>query len=65
MDNYGEIQSNYFNLGLIRARGDLKVSFNIYHNTKLLLKLYNKVLWRINNSFKEIEADSISLKEKN
>lgn len=31
-----------------------KVSPNIYHNTKLLLQLYNKVLWRINNSIQEI-----------
>ncbi len=64
MDSYGEIQSNNFNLGLIRTRGNLKVSPNIYHNTKLLLKLYNKVLWRINNSFEEIEADSISFSGK-
>ncbi|EQB89776.1 hypothetical protein J2Z44_003026 [Clostridium punense] len=31
-----------------------KVSPNIYHNTKLLLQLYSKVLWRINNSIQEI-----------
>ena len=30
-----------------------------YHNTKLLLKLYNKVLWRINNNFKVIEDECI------
>jgi len=27
---------------------------NIYHNAKLLLKLYNKVLWRIEHSLKEM-----------
>jgi len=27
---------------------------NVYHNTKALLELYNKVLWRINRSLTEI-----------
>lgn len=34
-----------------------KVIPNIYHNTKLLLQLYNKVLWRINNSIQEIDDE--------
>jgi len=29
----------------------------IYHNTKLLLKLYSKVLWRMSNSIMEMEAE--------
>ncbi len=30
-----------------------------YHDTKLLLKLYSKVIWRINNNFKVIEDECI------
>ena len=29
----------------------------IYHNTKLLLKLYSKVLWRMSNCIMEMEAE--------
>ena len=36
-----------------------QVEAKYYHNTKLLLKLYNKVLWRINNNFKVIEDECI------
>ena len=51
------IQSNNINAGIDNIKDNKKVSPNIYHNTKLLLKLYNKVLWRINNSFEGIEED--------
>ena len=36
-----------------------QVEAKYYHNTKLLLKLYNKVLLRINNNFKVIEDECI------
>jgi len=29
----------------------------IYHNTKLLIKLYSKVLWRMSNSIMEMETE--------
>lgn len=29
----------------------------VYHNTKLLLKLYSKVMWRMSNSIMEMEAE--------
>lgn len=38
---------------------DTNVSHNQFHNTKLLLELYHKVLWRINNSFEKIEEECI------
>lgn len=61
---FEEIQSNNINAGIDNLKDNKKVSPNIYHNTKLLLKLYNKVLWRINNSFEEIEEDCISFSGK-
>ncbi|MFT9494002.1 hypothetical protein [Anaerosolibacter sp.] len=38
---------------------DFEALYNdkIYHNTKLLLKLYSKVLWRMSNSIMEMEAE--------
>lgn len=30
---------------------------NMYHNTKALLELYSKVLWRIRNSLKEMDQE--------
>ncbi len=30
---------------------------HVYHNTKALLALYSKVLWRINNSLKEMDQE--------
>ena len=32
-------------------------SDKMYHNTKLLLKLYSKVMWRMSNSIMEMEAE--------
>ena len=32
-------------------------SDKIYHNTKLLLKLYSKVMWRMSNSIMEMESE--------
>ena len=32
-------------------------SGKMYHNTKLLLKLYSKVMWRMSNSIMEMEAE--------
>lgn len=34
---------------------------NIYHNTKLLLQLYSKVLWRIEHSLKEMNTECFYL----
>lgn len=34
---------------------------NIYHNTKLLLQLYSKVLWRIEHSLKEMDTECFYL----
>lgn len=34
---------------------------NIYHNAKLLLKLYSKVLWRIEHSLKEMNTECFYL----
>lgn len=36
-----------------------KISPNVYHNTKLLLTLYNKVLWRINQSLDVVREDCL------
>ncbi|MBU4608965.1 MAG: hypothetical protein KKA38_10880, partial [Euryarchaeota archaeon] len=32
-------------------------SDKIYHNTRLLLRLYSKVMWRMSNSIMEMEAE--------
>lgn len=34
---------------------------NIYHNTKLLLRLYSKVLWRIEHSLKDMNTECFYL----
>jgi hypothetical protein len=34
-----------------------QVSDNLYHNTRALLELYNKVLWRINSSLDELDQE--------
>lgn len=39
----------------IRKRGE--ISPNVYHNTKLLLTLYGKVVWRINNDIQMVKEE--------
>lgn len=41
-----------------------QTSENIYHNTLALLKLYSKVVWRINNSIKEMDEECKEMADK-
>ena len=51
-----EKQKSIEDLGMIY---DFEALFSdkMYHNTKLLLKLYSKVMWRMSNSIMEMEAE--------
>lgn len=54
-DKYTESRS-IEKLGMIYNFGNREKD-KIYHNTKLLIKLYSKVLWRMSNSIMEMETE--------